>query len=116
MVLPNVTNASGLKEAREHLLAGPPFVAGLVVSLVPISFQTKLGRESLEFFWANQGGNQGKFIRERITGYGSRVFKTLLLGKQMVIVCGLASNKFLFSKEGKKAVLWWPSLVWSSSG
>ncbi|KAI3414713.1 uncharacterized protein J3R85_015880 [Psidium guajava] len=67
--------------------------------------------ESLEFFRANRGGNQGKFIRDRIVKYGSPVFKTSLFGEQMVVLCGPAGNKFLFSNEGKKVALWWPSSV-----
>ncbi|XP_030547604.1 beta-amyrin 28-monooxygenase-like [Rhodamnia argentea] len=81
------------------------------LNLPPGSLGWPVLGESLEFFRANWGGNQGKFIRDRIVKYGSTVFKTSLFGERTVVLCGLAGNKFLFSNEGKKVVLWWPSSV-----
>ncbi|KAF8041128.1 hypothetical protein BT93_B3142 [Corymbia citriodora subsp. variegata] len=46
-----------------------------------------------------------------MVAHGSPVFKTSLLGEPMVVLCGAAGNKFLFSNEGKKVALWWPSSV-----
>ncbi|XP_030458599.1 beta-amyrin 28-monooxygenase-like isoform X2 [Syzygium oleosum] len=66
---------------------------------------------SLELFRANRDGNPGKFVRDRIGKHGSPVFKISLLGERMVVLCGPAGNKFLFSNEGKKVALWWPTAV-----
>lgn len=67
--------------------------------------------ESLEFLQASRDGNLGKFIRDRMGEHGAPIFKTSLLGEPMVVLCGPAGNKFLFSNEGKKVALWWPSSV-----
>lgn len=43
--------------------------------------------------------------------YDSRVFKTSLFGENIVVFCGTAGNKFLFSNENKNVQVWWPSSV-----
>ncbi|OWM89848.1 hypothetical protein CDL15_Pgr024597 [Punica granatum] len=67
--------------------------------------------ESLEFLRANREGRAYKFVRDRVERYNSTVFRTFLMGEPMVFLCGPAGNKFLFSNEGKKVALWWPSPV-----
>lgn len=66
---------------------------------------------ALEFLRSQLDGSPEKFIKDRMTKYNSPVFKASVLGEPMVILCGPAGNKFLFSNEGKKVVLWWPSSV-----
>ncbi|XXG52393.1 hypothetical protein AAC387_Pa03g0745 [Persea americana] len=59
--------------------------------------------ETLAFFH-----NPVRFIKERTEKYQSHVFKTSLLTHPMIIFCGPAENKFLFSNENKLLVAWWP--------
>ncbi|XXG52391.1 hypothetical protein AAC387_Pa03g0743 [Persea americana] len=40
--------------------------------------------------------------------YQSNVFKTSLITYPMIMFCGPAENKFLFSNENKLVVAWWP--------
>ncbi|XP_030449991.1 beta-amyrin 28-monooxygenase-like [Syzygium oleosum] len=79
--------------------------------LPPGSFGWPIIGESLEFLRSHHEGRPEKFIQDRMSKYNSPVFKTSVLGEPMVILCGPAGNKFLFSNEGKKVALWWPSSV-----
>ncbi|KAI6698466.1 hypothetical protein NL676_018585 [Syzygium grande] len=79
--------------------------------LPPGSFGWPIIGESLEFLRSQHEGRPEKFIQDRMSKYNSPVFKTSVLGEPMVILCGPAGNKFLFSNEGKKVALWWPSSV-----
>lgn len=81
------------------------------LNLPPGRFGWPIIGESLEFLRSQLEGSPEKFIKDRMTKYNSPVFKTSVLGEPMVILCGPAGNKFLFSNEGKKVVLWWPSSV-----
>ncbi|OWM89854.1 hypothetical protein CDL15_Pgr024603 [Punica granatum] len=65
--------------------------------------------ETLDLLRANLEGNPLRFTKDRVEKYNSLVFRTSVLGEQMVVICGPAGNKFAFSNEGKKVVLWWPS-------
>ena len=47
-----------------------------------------------------------KFIQERVKKYTEEVFKTSLLGGKMVVFCGAAGNKFLFSHEYNSLAIW----------
>lgn len=67
--------------------------------------------ETLEFLRYGGEGKQEGFTRERMEKYESRVFKTSLLGESMIVLCGPAGNKFLFSNENKNVQVWWPSSV-----
>ncbi|XP_056165950.1 beta-amyrin 28-monooxygenase-like [Syzygium oleosum] len=75
------------------------------------SFGWPVISESLEFLRCQHGGRLEKFVQDQMSKYNSPVFKTSLLGKRMAILCGPASNEFLFSNESKKVALWWPSSV-----
>ncbi|KAF8042063.1 hypothetical protein BT93_A0609 [Corymbia citriodora subsp. variegata] len=81
------------------------------LNLPPGSFGWPIIGESLEFLRSQRDGSPAKFIQDRMTKYNSPVFKTSVLGEPMVILFGPAGNKFLFSNEGKKVALWWPSSV-----
>ncbi|XP_056165124.1 beta-amyrin 28-monooxygenase-like [Syzygium oleosum] len=80
-------------------------------NLPPGSFGWPVIGESLEFLRCQRGGHPEKFVRDRMSRYNSPIFKTSLLGERMAVLCGPAGNKFLFSNEGKKVALWWPSSV-----
>ncbi|XP_061365894.1 beta-amyrin 28-monooxygenase-like [Gastrolobium bilobum] len=67
--------------------------------------------ESLEFLSTGKKGHPEKFIYERIKKYSSQVFKTSIIGEPTVMICGSASNKFLFSNENKLVMSWWPNNV-----
>ncbi|OWM89855.1 hypothetical protein CDL15_Pgr024604 [Punica granatum] len=67
--------------------------------------------ETLDMLRANSEGNPLKFSRDRVEKYKSLVFRTRVLGENMAVLCGPAGNKFVFSNEGKKVAVWWPSSV-----
>ncbi|KAG5041071.1 hypothetical protein GLYMA_05G166900v4 [Glycine max] len=67
--------------------------------------------ETLEFLRTMNEGNVLRFIQERKEKYDSRVFKTSMFGDPVVLFCGPAGNKFLFSNENKNVQVWWPSSV-----
>ena len=52
-----------------------------------------------------------KNLQERVEKYDARVFKTSMFGDPVVVFCGPAGNKFLFSNENKNVQVWWPSSV-----
>lgn len=64
--------------------------------------------ETLEFVGVGKEGKPEKFVTDRIKNYSSDVFKTSLLGEDMVVFCGPAGNKFLFSNQNKIVTSWWP--------
>ncbi|XP_048137011.1 beta-amyrin 28-monooxygenase-like [Rhodamnia argentea] len=80
-------------------------------NLPPGSFGWPVIGESLEFLRCQRGGHPEKFIQDRMSKYNSPVFRTSVLGEPMAVLYGPAGNKFLFSNEGKKVALWWPSSV-----
>ncbi|KAF8041129.1 hypothetical protein BT93_B3143 [Corymbia citriodora subsp. variegata] len=80
-------------------------------NLPPGSFGWPIIGESLRFLRAQRDGSPEKFVQDRMNKYGTPVFKTSLLGEPMALLCGPAGNKFLFTNEGKKVALWWPSSV-----
>ncbi|XP_027918946.1 beta-amyrin 28-monooxygenase isoform X1 [Vigna unguiculata] len=67
--------------------------------------------ETFEFMHAMVEGNVLRFLQERVEKYDSRVFKTSMFGNPVVVFCGPAGNKFLFSNENKNVQVWWPSSV-----
>ncbi|KAK7318772.1 hypothetical protein RJT34_03479 [Clitoria ternatea] len=67
--------------------------------------------ETFEFMRACLEGNMTKFLGEKMDKYDSRVFKTSMFGDPIVVFCGPAGNKFLFSNENKNVQVWWPSSV-----
>ncbi|PNT10642.1 hypothetical protein POPTR_012G115000v4 [Populus trichocarpa] len=52
--------------------------------------------ESISFFRAHKHNNIGKWIEERTIKYGP-VFKTSLMGENVVVMTGEASHRFIFS-------------------
>ncbi|CAJ1938351.1 unnamed protein product [Sphenostylis stenocarpa] len=67
--------------------------------------------ETFEFMRAMLEDNVLRFIQERAEKYDSRVFKTSMFGDPIIVFCGPAGNKFLFSNENKNVQVWWPSSV-----
>ncbi|KAK4409260.1 Beta-amyrin 28-monooxygenase [Sesamum angolense] len=80
-------------------------------NLPPGSYGWPILGETMEFLGAGLEGTPEKFIKERSEKYKSQVFKTSLMGEPMVVLCGAAGNKFLFSNENKLVTVWWPSSV-----
>ncbi|PIA44026.1 hypothetical protein AQUCO_01800232v1 [Aquilegia coerulea] len=64
--------------------------------------------ETLDFLDMSRRGVPNKFISDRIQEFSSPVFRTSLFGETVVIVCGPAANKFLFSNEGRFVTPWLP--------
>ncbi|KAL0436104.1 UNVERIFIED_CONTAM: Beta-amyrin 28-monooxygenase [Sesamum radiatum] len=81
------------------------------LNLPPGSYGWPILGETMEFLRAGLEGTPEKFIKERSEKYKSQVFKTSLMGEPMVVLCGAAGNKFLFSNENKLVTVWWPSSV-----
>nr|QNN89156.1 cytochrome P450 [Achyranthes bidentata] len=68
--------------------------------------------ESLEFLSTGWKGYPEKFIFDRLNKYAPNVvFKTSIFGEKVAVMCGAASNKFLYSNENKLVQAWWPSSV-----
>ncbi|KAF7836939.1 beta-amyrin 28-monooxygenase-like [Senna tora] len=80
-------------------------------NLPPGSLGWPIVGETLEFMRCGGEGNHERFIRERMEKYDWRVFKTSMLGEAMIVFCGPAGNKLLFSNENKNVQVWWPSSV-----
>lgn len=49
-----------------------------------------------------------KYFNDRMKKYSSEVFTTSVLGEKMVVFCGAAGNKFLFSNDKQLATTWFP--------
>ncbi|KAL3513486.1 hypothetical protein ACH5RR_026203 [Cinchona calisaya] len=65
--------------------------------LLPGNIRWQVLGKNIEF--ATSGPR--KFIEERMNKYSSQVFETSFLGETIVVFCGPARNKFLFSNENK---------------
>ncbi|GAB4833193.1 hypothetical protein Ancab_031437 [Ancistrocladus abbreviatus] len=66
--------------------------------------------ETMEFFRAQKSNRLFEdFIEPRIRKYGSKTFKTRLMGSPTVIVNSVEANKFFLSNEFKLVVSSWPS-------
>ncbi|KAJ0468041.1 putative cytochrome P450 [Helianthus annuus] len=79
------------------------------INLPPGSFGWPFLGESLALLRAHWDGVPERFVEERIEKHGSPlVFKTLLLGERMAVLCGPAGNKFVFGNENKLVAAWWP--------
>ncbi|KAK4266698.1 hypothetical protein QN277_027579 [Acacia crassicarpa] len=81
------------------------------LNLPPGSLGWPVIGETLRFLRSGHEGRPELFIKERMEKYDSRVFKTSMLGEPMVVFCGAAGNKFLFSNENKDVQVWWPTSV-----
>lgn len=108
-----------------------PYVLPLVVllltsfSIISLFFKKKLANpklppgktgwpivgETLEYIALGKRGEHDKFISKRTQKYSSDVFRTSLFGENMVVFCGAAGNKFLFSNENRIVTSWWPNSV-----
>ncbi|XP_009617512.1 beta-amyrin 28-monooxygenase-like [Nicotiana tomentosiformis] len=67
--------------------------------------------ETLDFLRANREGKPEKFVEDRIEKYKSKIFKTSIMGENVVVIGGAGGNKFLFSNENKKVNVWWPVTI-----
>uniref|UniRef100_A0A1W7HBW4 Cytochrome P450 n=1 Tax=Scoparia dulcis TaxID=107240 RepID=A0A1W7HBW4_SCODU len=91
---------------------GKPASSVRSLNLPPGSYGWPVLGETMEFLRAGVDGAPEKFIKERIEKYESpQVFKTMLLGEPMAVLCGPTGNKFLFSNENKLVTVWWPDSV-----
>ncbi|KAH7568257.1 hypothetical protein JRO89_XS07G0267100 [Xanthoceras sorbifolium] len=64
--------------------------------------------ETWDYIMAAQRGTPAKFITNRMSKYSPEVFRTSLLGEDMVVLCGASGNKVLFSGYDKYIISWWP--------
>ncbi|XP_076947707.1 beta-amyrin 28-monooxygenase-like [Bidens hawaiensis] len=62
--------------------------------------------ETLEFLAAARNGHPERFIFDRMARFSSQVFRTSLILEDVVVFCGSAGNKFLFSNEDKLVRAW----------
>ncbi|KAI9378691.1 hypothetical protein POPTR_018G133901v4 [Populus trichocarpa] len=67
--------------------------------------------ESLDFLSKGWKGCPENFIFDRIWKYSSETFKTNLFLQPVVMLNGVAGNKFLFSNENRLVETWWPEFV-----
>jgi len=67
--------------------------------------------ESLDFLSKGWKGCPENFIFDRIRKYSSEIFKTNLFLQPVVMLNGVAGNKFLFSNENRLVETWWPDFV-----
>ncbi|XP_027345641.1 beta-amyrin 28-monooxygenase-like [Abrus precatorius] len=79
--------------------------------LPPGSLGWPIVGETFDFMRTCLDGSMLRFIKERMDKYDSRVFKTSVFGNPIIVFCGAAGNKFLFSNENKNVQVWWPSSV-----
>ncbi|KAH7568259.1 hypothetical protein JRO89_XS07G0267300 [Xanthoceras sorbifolium] len=64
--------------------------------------------ETWDYIMAARRGTPAKFITDRMSKYSSDIFRTSLLGEDMVVLCGASGNKVLFSGYDKYIISWWP--------
>ncbi|KAL3513871.1 hypothetical protein ACH5RR_026588 [Cinchona calisaya] len=67
--------------------------------------------ENLDYFFKVQQEIRYKFVAYRMNKYSSKIFRTSLIGQQLVVLCNAEGNKFLFSNEKKLVQVWWPSTL-----
>ncbi|KAI3851066.1 hypothetical protein MKW92_045481 [Papaver armeniacum] len=70
--------------------------------------------ETIELYRAGLAGVPEKFFFDRFRKYSSQVFRTSLIGENVIVIGGTASgNKFLFSNEGEDKLInaWYPPSV-----
>ncbi|CAK7339074.1 unnamed protein product [Dovyalis caffra] len=91
------------KTLKERLFPNP--------HLPPGSLGWPLIGETLDYLGTGLAGEPDRFVRDRMEKHNPQVFMTSLLGESMVVFCGPAGNKFLFSNENKLVNLWWPTSV-----
>ncbi|CAI9111748.1 OLC1v1012056C1 [Oldenlandia corymbosa var. corymbosa] len=65
--------------------------------------------ETLDYYLNTRKGFPFKFVRDRMEQFSTKIFRTSLLGHQMVILGTAEGNKFLFSNENSLFQVWWPS-------
>lgn len=81
-------------------------------SLPPGSMGWPLLGETLNFLAAGREGKPEAFVYDRLFKYAPHhVFKTSLFCNKMMVMCGTASNKLLFSNENKLVTKWWPPSI-----
>ncbi|KAF6141089.1 hypothetical protein GIB67_006534 [Kingdonia uniflora] len=79
------------------------------INLPPGKMGLPIIGESLEYVAALQKGAMKKFIDDRMRAFSPEIFKTSLLGENVIVFCSQAGHKFLFSNENKLVQGWWPS-------
>lgn len=76
--------------------------------LPPGKFGLPLIGETFEYVMGGLNGHPDKFLKARMKKYSSKIFKTSLIGDNMVVFCGPEGNKFLFTNVNKLVTSWWP--------
>ncbi|KAL5776300.1 hypothetical protein ACOSP7_009226 [Xanthoceras sorbifolium] len=64
--------------------------------------------ETWDYIMAARRGTPAKFITDRMSKYSPDIFRTSLLGEDMVMLCGASGNKVLFSGYDTYIISWWP--------
>jgi len=75
--------------------------------LPPGSMGIPLLGETVQFFAPNPTCDVSPFVKERVRRYGS-IFKTSIVGRQVVVSADPDMNYFVFQQEGKLFESWYP--------
>ncbi|XP_066379968.1 cytochrome P450 87A3 [Miscanthus floridulus] len=75
--------------------------------LPPGSMGIPLLGETMQFFAPNPSCDVSPFVKERVKRYGS-IFKTSIVGRQVVVSADPDMNYFVFQQEGKLFESWYP--------
>jgi hypothetical protein len=75
--------------------------------LPPGSMGIPLLGETMQFFAPNPTYDVSPFVKERVKRYGS-IFKTSIVGRQVVVSADPDMNYFVFQQEGKLFESWYP--------
>jgi hypothetical protein len=75
--------------------------------LPPGSMGIPLLGETMQFFAPNPTCDVSPFVKERVRRYGS-IFKTSIVGRQVVVSADPDMNYFVFQQEGKLFESWYP--------
>lgn len=75
--------------------------------LPPGSMGVPLLGETMQFFAPNPSCDVSPFVKERVRRYGS-IFKTSVVGRQVVVSADPDMNYFVFQQEGKLFESWYP--------
>ena len=75
--------------------------------LPPGSMGIPLLGETMQFFAPNPTCDVSPFVKERVRRYGS-IFKTSIVGRQVVVSADPDLNYYVFQQEGKLFESWYP--------
>ncbi|XP_050210730.1 beta-amyrin 6-beta-monooxygenase-like [Mercurialis annua] len=114
----NLLSSSHLYPSLVYLAISFSFIFFLVYTRKPSKSKFPPGSrgwpiigENLEFAMAAWHGTPEKFVNDRKGKYKSDIFQTSILGERMVVFCGAAANKFVFSTGNQYLTAWLPLSV-----